>query len=160
MKAQQDSRQSKERKLTPKQEKFVSEYIKTGNATEAYKKAGYKCGSDAVARAHASRLVANGNVSRAVARKQAARSERLELEEDYELKKAIRLLDMCMEPEQVVDAKGNPIQNENGQFVMAFDSKGANMALQTIAKLRGKFVTKVQVGMADDIAEALGGIKE
>ncbi len=34
------------RKLSPKQEKFIDAYIELGNATEAAKKAGYKCKSD------------------------------------------------------------------------------------------------------------------
>ena len=32
----------KKKKLTPKQQRFVSEYLKTGNATEAARRAGYK----------------------------------------------------------------------------------------------------------------------
>lgn len=34
------------RKLSPKQEKFIDAYIELGNATEAAKKAGYKCKTD------------------------------------------------------------------------------------------------------------------
>ena len=156
----QGLKKSKERKLTPKQEKFVSEYIKTGNATEAYKRAGYAVRSAHAAQVNGSRMLLNDVVSRAIEARRKKLSEKLELDDDFELKKAIRLLDMCMEPHQVCNMKGEPAQDESGMYVMAFDSKGANMALQTIVKLRGKFVTKVQVGMADDIAEALGGIKE
>lgn len=46
-------------KLTLKQKKFCDEYIKTGNATEAYIKAGYNRSG---ARANASRLITNDNV--------------------------------------------------------------------------------------------------
>lgn len=34
------------KKLSPKQEKFIDAYIELGNATEAAKKAGYKCKTD------------------------------------------------------------------------------------------------------------------
>lgn len=34
------------RKLSPKQEKFIDAYIELGNATEAARRAGYKCKSD------------------------------------------------------------------------------------------------------------------
>ena len=34
------------KKLSPKQEKFIDAYIELGNATEAAKRAGYKCKSD------------------------------------------------------------------------------------------------------------------
>ena len=148
-----------EKKLTPKQKAFVSEYLKSGNATEAARKAGYK-GSDNILAAIGSQNLRKLNVSRACEAAQAKRNERLQLEEDFELKKGIQLLRMCMEPHIVCDMKGNPVPNEDGKYVMAFDSKGANMALQTIAKLRGKFVQKVEVGFADNLSDDLEGIKE
>ncbi|MED4977210.1 terminase small subunit [Weizmannia sp. FSL K6-0777] len=49
-------------KLTPKQKSFADYYIELGNATEAYRKAGYAVKSDAAARANASRLLTNANV--------------------------------------------------------------------------------------------------
>ena len=45
-----------------RQEAFCQAYSKSGNATEAYKAAGYKCKSDDAARANAARLLANDNV--------------------------------------------------------------------------------------------------
>lgn len=149
-----------EGKLTPKQEAFVAAYLKTGNATQAAREAGYK-GNENTLRSVGAENRAKPAVARAIEAAQAARSERLELEADFELRRAIELLDMCMKPHQVVDMFGKPVKDkESGKFVMAFDSKGANTALQTIAKLRGKFVTKVQVGLADDIGDQLGRIPD
>lgn len=146
-----------EKKLTPRQELFVSEYLKSGNAADAARKAGYK---ERYAKTSARQLLQNTTVSRALEARRARRNATLELEEDFELKKAVELLNMCMKPEQVVDMFGKPVvDKETGKFVMSFDSKGANTALQTIAKLRGKFVTKVDVGMADGIAELIRGVK-
>lgn len=146
-----------EKKLTPKQELFVSEYLKTGSAKEAAERAGY---SEKTARTTGARLLTNDAVVRALEERQNRRNAVLMLEEDFELKRAVELLDMCMKPTQVVDMFGKPVKDkETGKFVMAFDSKGANNALQTIAKLRGKFVTKVDVGMADGIAELIRGVK-
>lgn len=48
-------------KLTPKQQRFADYYIETGNATEAYKRAGY-IGKGNVAEASASRLLSNVKV--------------------------------------------------------------------------------------------------
>ena len=150
-----------EDKLTPKQALFVSEYLKTGNATEAVKKAGYACKSDKAAGVQGARLLGNASVLRAIEKRNEKRSARLELEEDFELRRAIELLDMCMKPQQIVDMFGKPVvDKETGKFVMTFDSKGANTALQTIAKLRGKFVTKIQVGLADDLDAQLGRIPD
>ena len=50
-------------KLTEKQKRFADYYIETGNATDAYMRAGYKVKDTNVARVNASRLLANANVS-------------------------------------------------------------------------------------------------
>ena len=147
-------------KLTPKQQRFVTEYLRCGNAAEAVREAGYNVKSDNAAKVQGSRLLTNANVFRAIERAQARRNDRLELEEDFELKKGLELLRMCMEPDHVYNMKGQKVKDENGNYVMQFDSKGANMALQTIAKIRGKFVQKVQVGFADSLAEQLEDVGE
>ena len=48
--------------LTPRQEAFCLAYAKCGNATEAYKAAGYKAKSDKVAGANAARMIGNDRV--------------------------------------------------------------------------------------------------
>ena len=48
--------------LRGKQRKFADNYIKNGNATEAYVNAGYKVRSNETARANASRMLTNANV--------------------------------------------------------------------------------------------------
>ena len=49
-------------KLTAKRRKFCDEYIKSGNATEAYFKAGYQIKSNEAARANASRMLTKANI--------------------------------------------------------------------------------------------------
>ena len=147
-------------KLTLKQQAFVAEYLKCGNATEAARRAGYQCKSDHAFEVQGNRLLRNVEVLRAIDAKNKKRNDRLELEEDFELKKAIEIMQMCMEPKHVYGFDGKPVKNSDGNYVMQFDSKGANTALQTIAKLRGKFVQKVQVGFADSLAEQLEGVSE
>lgn len=147
----------KNEKLTPKQQRFVTEYLKCGNATEAAKQAGY---SEKTAFRIGAENLQKPAIARAIERAQERRNDRLELEEDFELKKGLELLRMCMEPEHVYNMKGQKVKDENGNYVMMFDSKGANMALQTIAKIRGKFVQKVQVGFADSLAEQLEDVGE
>ncbi|MBS5226289.1 MAG: terminase small subunit, partial [Parasutterella sp.] len=89
-------------RLTPKQAAFVSEYLKNGgNATEAYKKAGYNVTTDNSAAVNAARLLRTSKITRAIAKRQAERNERMQLEEDFELKKAIDILEKCSEPQQV-----------------------------------------------------------
>lgn len=90
-------------------------------------------------------MLRNVRISRAIAERQKKLSDRLELEEDFEIKRAIRILDMCMEPKRVYNMDGSPKEDENGNGVFCFDSKGANGALTIIAKIRGKFVEKRQI---------------
>ncbi|MBM6753872.1 terminase small subunit [Lactobacillus alvi] len=49
-------------KLTTKQRLFADEYIKSGNATEAYIKAGYSVKTNSSAKAASSRLLTNVNL--------------------------------------------------------------------------------------------------
>ena len=132
--------------LTQKQALFVSEYLKNGgNATQAYLKAGYKAKDEKVACTAGTRLLRNVRISRAIAERQKQRNERLQLEEDFELKQAIKILKMCSEPKQVYTPFGEKIKDEDGNYVFMFDSKGANQALTTICKLRGKFIERKQI---------------
>jgi phage terminase small subunit len=55
------------RPLTPKQQRFVEEYVVDGNATAAYKRAGYRAKTDKVAAANAAALLANHKVAAAIA---------------------------------------------------------------------------------------------
>lgn len=124
-------------KLTPKQEIFVSEYLKTGNATEAARRAGYK-GNDNTLGQVGNENLRKPKVVELIKSKEAERSKRLELEEDFELKAAKEIYDKAMK---------------------ILDFKSANTAIQTIAKIRGKFIQKIQLGVSDDIAGMLGRIK-
>lgn len=65
--------------LTPRQERFVEEYLVDMNGTQAAIRAGY---SARTANEQASRLLANASVSEAVARAKAERSARIGLTQD------------------------------------------------------------------------------
>ena len=69
--------------LTPKQQRFVEEYLVDLNATQAAIRAGY---SAQTAAEQASRLLTNINVAGAVAEAQADRSERTQITADNVLK--------------------------------------------------------------------------
>jgi phage terminase small subunit len=56
-----------EKALSPRQERFVEEYLCDLNATQAYRRAGYKVSSDLVARVEGSRLLTKPNISSAIA---------------------------------------------------------------------------------------------
>jgi len=50
------------KELTKNQKEFADNYIKSGNASQAYREAGYKATSDSVIRANSSRLLTKANV--------------------------------------------------------------------------------------------------
>ena len=127
----------KREKLTIKQQTFVAEYLKTGNATEAARRAGYK-GNDNTLRVVGQENLLKPAIKKLIEEKNQKRNERFQLEEDFELKAAKDIYDNSMK---------------------IMDYKSANSAIQTIAKIRGKFIQKIQVGVSDDIAGMLGRIK-
>jgi hypothetical protein len=85
--AQQQDRPAQPRGLTPRQLRFVEEYLVDLNATEAYKRAGYTARNDNVAAANASALIRNHKVSAAIQEGFRARSERTAIDQDYVLRR-------------------------------------------------------------------------
>lgn len=65
----------KNNRLTAKQELFVNYYIECGNATEAYKRAGYKWKNEKTAGACATRLLGNARIKAAIAAKMKEREK-------------------------------------------------------------------------------------
>lgn len=68
-------------KLTPKQQRFIDEYLTDLNATQAYLRAGYKV-SENVAKVNASRMLTKANVQAAIKKAMDKRSERTEIKAD------------------------------------------------------------------------------
>jgi phage terminase small subunit len=79
------------RPLTPKQQRFVQEYLVDLNGAAAYRRAGYTVGSDTVARVEACRLLANPNVAAAIQAAQQARAERTEVTQDWVVRQLVWL---------------------------------------------------------------------
>lgn len=91
--------------LRGKQRKFADNYIKSGNATEAYVNAGYKVRSNKTARANASRLLTNANVKAYIQK----RVKQLESAKLATVQETLEYLTSVMRGEQtetVVTAKG------------------------------------------------------
>lgn len=91
--------------LRGKQRKFADNYIKSGNATEAYVNAGYKVRSNETARANASRLLTNANVKAYIEK----RLKQLESAKLATAQETLEYLTSVMRGEQtetVVTAKG------------------------------------------------------
>ena len=130
-----------EKKLTPKQEKFCREYIKCGNATQAYKKSyNTKNMKPEVINVKASELLKNGNVMVRVAeldneKKNEAIADAQEIQE---------LLTKLLRGEEVEQV---PMMSDSG-LVMAekiVTPKDRIKAGETLAKMRGYFDLKIKI---------------
>ena len=65
----------RDRPLTARQERFVEEYLATGNGTEACRRAGYSQRSEGCLRVQATENLAKPNVKQAIEQKRAEMSE-------------------------------------------------------------------------------------
>ena len=77
--------------LTPKQQRFVEEYLIDLNATQAYIRAGYATKNEDTASVMASRLLGNDKVQTAIQEALRARQERTKIDADYVLKRLVEI---------------------------------------------------------------------
>ena len=109
--------------VTERQERFCIEFVRCGNATEAYKAAGYKPSKDNAAAVNASKMLRNANI----------------------LAKIAKLRDE-MNNAKILDAQQrrillSEIANAKGQ--------DAVRALDVLNKMDGIYITKQQISGAD-----------
>lgn len=122
-------------KLTPKQQRFVQEYLIDLNGTQAAIRAGY---SERTANEQASRLLAKINIKSALAERQKKIADKTELTAQWVLDQLRIVAKRCMQTEPVLDRKGDPVYVETpeGTLVPAFtfQAVGAARALELIGK--------------------------
>ena len=107
------------KKLTAKQDRFVSEYLIDLNATQAAIRAGY---AEKGAAVEGSRLLATPKVAAAVAAAQAARAKRTEITQDYVLNTIRDTIERCKQAEPVTYQSGDPvmIDTPDGEIAPAY----------------------------------------
>lgn len=74
-------------KLTAKQTRFADEYLVDLNATQAYKRAGYKVATDNAAGVEGHKLLKNPKIAEYIAERQLAREKRTEITQDMVLQR-------------------------------------------------------------------------
>ena len=122
--------------LNKKQLKFVNEYIKDCNATQAAIRAGY---SKKTADVKGSQLLAIVKVKAAIDEKLEAIAKENEVSVDWVIKKQVEVIERCMQHQPVYDHNGD----KTGEY--QFNAAGANTGLRLIAKHLGMDRKKVEV---------------
>lgn len=79
------------KKLSPKQQRFVEEYLIDLNATQAYRRAGYSVKSEAAAAVEGHKLLRNPKIAKAIQEGMDARSERTQVTADRVLQELARI---------------------------------------------------------------------
>jgi len=145
--------------MTPKQQKFVDEYLIDLNATQAAIRAGY---SKKTARQIADQNLSKIYIKEAIAEALSVRSKETKIDATYVLTQAVKLHERCMqEIEPFTDRKGEHIHDEKGRPLYVFNSSGAAKALELVGKHVNiqAFQDNVNMNVTDNLAERLGRAK-
>jgi phage terminase small subunit len=124
------------KKFTPRQQRFIDEYLIDLNGTQAAIRAGYKANS---ANEQAAYLLAQPSIKSVVEARKVALSSKMQLSAEWVVDRLKEISSRCMAAEPVLNKEGKPI----GQW--RFDSMGANKALENIGKYLGMFTERVEV---------------
>ena len=130
----------KDLKLTAKQQRFVEEYLIDLNATQAAIRAGY---SEKTAEQLGYQLLQKTSVLKAIEEAQAKREERTQITQDYVLTNIQKVIERCMQVQQVDNCL---TQTEDGELAQAFMFKeqGALKGLELLGKHLGMFKDKIE----------------
>ncbi len=123
--------------LTPKQARFVEEYLLDLNATAAAKRAGY---SERTAYAQGQRLLKHVEIAAAIQKAQEARSERTKIDQDWVIERLVGVYEASM--------GARPVCGKNGEEKgFTFNPTAANRALELIGKHKGMFIDRKLIGL-------------
>ncbi len=122
--------------LTPKQQRFVAEYLVDLNATQAAVRAGY---SEKTAYSVGHENLKKPEVAAAIQEAMEARSQRTEIAQDWILEQLKLVYEASIEARPVYDKNGK----EKG---FSFNPAAANRALELLGKHQGMFTDNLNLG--------------
>ena len=134
------------RKLTPKQKRFVEEYLVDLNATQAAIRAGY---SEKTARQIGEQNLSKLDIKSAIEEAQSKRAERTKLTQDYVIRELIKVVEVCTGQKETVitevlkNAMDNTVHAHDTERKL-YDASAANRALELLGKHLGMFKDKVE----------------
>ena len=125
--------------LTPKQQRFCDEYLIDLNGTKAAIRSGY---SQKTAGQIAEENLKKPEIVEYLNEKRQALQEKLDISQEWVLKRLKEISDRCMQAEPVMMFNGDEWV-ESGEY--KFDSTGANKSTELIGKHLGMFVQKIDM---------------
>ena len=132
--------------LTPKQQRFVEEYLIDLNATQAAIRAGYSAKTAAVIGAE---NLIKPYIQKAIQEARNKLTERTEITQDYVLTNIKKVIERCMQQEAVQARDGSPllVEGPEGDLVPLFEFKetGALKGLELLGKHLGMFKDKIEL---------------
>ena len=152
-----------EKKLTPKQQRFVDEYLIDLNATQAAIRAGY---SEKTAGSIGEENLKKPEIQTVIQAAFKSRQQRTELSQDEVLNDLRELRDMCMGRKPVKISQKQKDEDGNVYYeeveMTQFDPQGANKSLELLGKHLSLWTEKidVNVGVSDDVLEKMAQLEE
>ncbi len=120
-------------KLTPRQRRFVDEYLIDLNASKAAVRAGY---SQKTARQIGSENLSKPDIQEAITNAKIGRSEALKIDAAWVLQQAVELHQRCMQ--EIRPARnpktGKQIYDDEGNALFTFNAAAASRSLELIGK--------------------------
>lgn len=146
--------------MNARHRRFVEEYLVDLNGTRAATAAGFRTKYPHV---RAAKLLQVQAIKDAIAAAMAARSKRVQVDQDYVLANLTEVVERTMQRAPVMVRQGKEMvqaTDEEGNHIWQFDAHGAVKALALIAKHTGGFSDKVDVTVTDKrkAAEELAGL--
>jgi phage terminase small subunit len=143
------------KRVTSKEMRFINEYLKDSNGTQAAIRAGY---SKRSAGQIAGRLMKKDKIRAYLDEKQGKVEAKCEITAEYILNSLKNIAEKCQQATPVLDHEGEP----TGEY--EFDSAGANRSLELLGKWRKLWTDRMEiegtVNLADAVREARTRIKQ
>lgn len=132
--------------LTPKQQRFVDEYLIDGNGTQAAIRAGY---SEKTAYSIANENLSKPEIAAAIQSAMDERAKRTQIDADFVLQGITTAIRRCEQIEPVLDRKGEQVfvETPQGQMAAAFtyDAKNVLRGYELLGKHLKLFTDKVEL---------------
>ena len=138
--------------LTPKQQRFVQEYLVDLNAAAAARRTGYSVRTPAEASKAGWRLLQRREVREAIREAMLERQKRTEITADYVLSNLMEIVERSMQRAPVLSRRGEQLVDGEDRHVWRFDGRTASRALELMGRHLGMFAEHARTPVSGDLS--------